>query len=395
MDVLSDNFHVIQIELETEDEPEKIFESINDTGRALDEFDYLWNHLFLRTRKISERKGDELYDLHWKKFEKETFWDSAEKRDLFFKTFLMAKQGPKCFERTKKTIKAFDLYREYSKTLLDDPKYIKACSDDPSLDQVEYEFRQLSCYADSYQDLYGPYLISESSELRKFGNRMQFDHLNLPRLDSFILFLVHEVELVGGYLTDVFEILESYIVRRLLCAKRNEDIHAEINAFFDAITVPKFTVKDLTDSLYGSWPDSEQVEKALNQAWSKDENLILYILYGIELHKGGLKNSQLGFKDLKGPMRIVYPNFLSDFHVAASIGNLTFFTSLPDDGLFSSPFDIEKKLHLEELAENLILTKEICAKESWNTSEITDRTANLFYHFEQIWKPVVEFMSEV
>lgn len=397
LDVLSGNFHIIPIELELEDEPEKIFESVNDTGRALDEFDYLWNHLFLRARKMGERKSNELYDLHWKKFEEERFWDSVERREMFLRTFLMAKRGPECFEKSRKTIKAFDLYREYSSTLVDHPNYIEAHADQPSLDLVEYEFRQLNCYANFYQQLHDPSPISEDSEeFRKFGSRMQFDNLNLQNLDSFILFLVHEAELIDGNLFDIFQILESYIVRRMLCAKRNEDIYTGINAFFSqVIEVPKFKVRDLANSLYGSWPDSEQVKRSLEQAASKDDNLILHILYGIELHKGGPKNFQLSFNDLQGPKFIVDRLFLHDnYHAADSIGNLMLLTSSPEGGLRTSPFDMEKKMHLEELAEDLVLTTEICTKENWTTTEIADRAADLFVHFEQIWKPIEEFTGD-
>ena len=395
MDVLLSKFQVIQIELELKDEPEKIFESINDTGRALAEFDYLWNHLFLRGRKKGEHRNNELYDLHWKKFEEKFFWDSVERREMFFMTFLMAKRGPKCFEKAKNAMKSFDVYREYSSTLTNDSNYIKTQANEPDLDLVEYEFRQLSRYADSYQELHDPSPVSEDSELRKFGDRMQFDNLNLQNLDSFILFLAHEAELVDGDLIDVFEILESYIVRRMLCAKRNEDIYTEINAFFSqAIETPKFKIRDLVDSLYGSWPGSAQVERALGQAKSKDDNLILYILYGIELYKGGSKNSQLGFDSLQGPEPIVDRLFLHDnYRIADSIGNLMPLTSSPDDGLSASPFDTEKKMHLEEFAGDLVLTAEICAKQNWTNAEIADRTADLFSCFQQIWKPIEEFMD--
>ena len=396
MDVLSSNLHIIQIELDTEDEPEKIFESINDTGRALDEFDYLWNHLFLRTRKLGKFKSNELYDLHWKRFEEEPYWNPTERRDLFFKTFLMAKRGPRCFESTGKSIKAFDLYREYSRTLLDDPEYIKIRKDEPDLKQVEYEFTQLSCHADSYQELHDPSLFPKDSDLSKFGNRMQFDKLILPCLDSFTLFLVHESELAGGDISEIFELLESYIVRRILCAKGNEDIYVEINVFFSQlIESPKFKVSDLAGALYGTWPNSEQVKRALEHTGAKDDNLILYILYGIELSKGGPKNSQLGFKNLKGPEPIVDRRFLREHYYATdSIGNLMPLTSSSDDGLRASPFDMEKKMHLEEIAGDLVLTTEICSKESWTITEITNRTADLFHHFEQIWKPVTNFIGD-
>ncbi len=396
MDVLSGSLHVIQIRLGAEDEPEKIFESINDTGRALDEFDYLWNHLFLRTRKLGESKSDNLYDMYWKKFEDEPYWNPAERRELFFRKFLMAKRGPRCFESMGKSVKAFDVYREYSRTLLDDPEYIKTHTDKLDMEQVEYEFRQLSCYADSYQELHDPSLVSKDSDLSEFGNRMRFDKLILPCLDSFMLFLVHESKLVGGDLYDIFDILESYIVRRMLCAKRNEDIYGEINSFFsEAIKTSKFKVRDLVDHLYGFWPGLPEVERAFEQARSKDDNLILYILYCIECRKSGTKNSHLDFENFQGPEPIVDRQFLHDhYHAVDSIGNLMLLTSAFDEGLHSSPFDSEKKMHLMELAEGLVLTTEICAKESWNAVEIRDRTIDLLSCFEQIWKPVEEFMDD-
>ena len=246
-DTLSDNFRVIRIDLDdTEDEPEKVFETINDTGRMLDDFDYLRNHLFLRFRKLSQSKLDELYTDHWEKFEK---WD-AKRQDLFFRKFLMAKLGPRCFESKEKVMKSFDLYRKYSSSLADtvdlNTEYTDAVTEslkrsEGHLSQVEYELEQLSCYADSYQGLTNYVQITKSSDLGTLGNRMQFyDDLNLPRLDSFILFLKHECGLKEIDLHIVCDILESYIVRRMLCCD-DEDSCAVINDLFSqAIKEGKF-----------------------------------------------------------------------------------------------------------------------------------------------------------
>ena len=209
-----------------------------------------------------------------------------------------------------------------------------------------------------------------------------------------MLFLIHETELGDGDLNDIFMILESYIVRRMLCAKRNENIYEQINSFFSqAVEVSKFKVNDLVDYLYGSWPDAKRVERALEQASSKDDSLILYILYGIESYKRGPKKSQLDFESLHGPEPIVDRRFLHDhYHAMDSIGNLMPFTSPPDEDLRNFPFDNEKKMHLMEIAKDLVLTTEICTKENWTTTEIKDRTADLISYFEQIWCPVETFM---
>ena len=377
-DVLLNNFHVVKIELDRGDDPEKIFESINDTGRSLDEFDYLWNHLFLRTRKLGKRESDILYNQYWKKFEDTPFWDSAKRRDMFFRAFLMAKRGPKCLANEEKGIKAFDLYREYSKTLPGNPQL-----------SVKYELDQLSCYADSYQDMYDSDLDSGTSILRQFGIQMQFDPLNLPCLDSFILFLKHELELTTEHLSDVFEILKSYIVRRILCATRNEDIYEEINASFSTLIETRsrdFIALHILNSLEASWPKTDDlVKKALEQAWSKDNNLILYILYELEIHKGQ-DPSMLGLEDLQGLGRIVSPNFYSDYHALDSIGNLMPLKLDPEGYPDNSRFDNEKKELLKYYAADLILTEEVCNQSCWNAKEIHERTQDLLSCFDQIWK---------
>ena len=63
---------VILTTIDTSDHPEKIFESINATGRKLSEFDYLRNNLFLRSRQIdSDQEGgeydsDNFYERFWR-----------------------------------------------------------------------------------------------------------------------------------------------------------------------------------------------------------------------------------------------------------------------------------------------------------------------------------------
>ena len=116
---IKSDFYVIHITLGSSDQPEKIFESLNATGRMLSEFDYLRNNLFLRAGKLgkdenSKSYSDIFYDTYWH-FENDShYWDTRT-LDSFFEAFLMAKLGPDCFEA--KNAKPFELYREYSNTL--------------------------------------------------------------------------------------------------------------------------------------------------------------------------------------------------------------------------------------------------------------------------------------
>ena len=287
----------------------------------------------------------------------------------------MAELGP---EREEKALKAFDRYRNYSKTLTEKQRQ-----------SVKYELNQLKCYAASYKEISDP-----NSDI---GCRMQFyDNLDLPRLDSFILSLKHKLA-HGSKLHKICCILESYIVRRLLCANRNEARDARINSyekvetfFSKAIKGSAFDVGDFVADLRDTWPDKNRIKTALEQAWLKDHNLILYILYRIELRKrecSARTYSSLDFKDLKSLLRIMRPRDLSDQVAADSIGNImptTTVTRLLDASLE------EKKHSLPQIAGDLILSGEIC---KWNidptgqknTEEINNRAEDLIDSFSSIW----------
>ena len=93
-----EDFALVQIRLDPDDQPEKIFESLNARGEPLLQFDLLRNNLFLKARV--EENRDQLYQDYWKHFEN-PYWEGtitvARKKitlsELFFQHFIMAKIG--------------------------------------------------------------------------------------------------------------------------------------------------------------------------------------------------------------------------------------------------------------------------------------------------------------
>lgn len=290
------NFHVILAELDSESgyDPEEVFQIINDTGRMLDDFDYLRNYLFLRTRKHPYAENiEKLYNDHWDKFED---WDS-KKLNSFFKTFLMAKLGPTCFEGEDKNIQPFDCYRKHKDTL-----------EGPNQEFIP--LLQLSRYADTYEEFYydlnGPKPVETYLNLTEIANRMQFyEDLDLPRLDWFLLFMKHasessdselfekcEEDLPGQFSTDMHDccaILESYIVRRWLCSGEYEASYKEINNFFSKSfsNTGQVNLKNLVEHLSDSWPCPEKVKIVLSKYTYNNinSNLVRYILFRVELFR--------------------------------------------------------------------------------------------------------------
>ena len=95
--ILND-FGLVQILLDSEDEPERIFESLNARAKTLLQFDLLRNNLFLRAR--IEENRDRLYRDYWQHFEN-PYWEqgvtvarrSITLSERFFQHYLMARLG--------------------------------------------------------------------------------------------------------------------------------------------------------------------------------------------------------------------------------------------------------------------------------------------------------------
>ena len=425
---IKNNFQLIQIKLDPSDQPEKIFESLNATGRMLSEFDYLRNNLFLR----AGTKRDKLYEKYWHFENQSRYWD-ADKLESFLQVFLMAKLGPYCFQKDGKDRKAFELYQKQYHRIL------KAKGG-----KIHDEFEQLSLYADSYKEL-------EHDRQSIIGQRMQFyDDLEITSLKSFILFLRNEKKIDEDELHTVFDILESYIVRYTIytVAQRmsahseyRENRYARIDSFFSEVvegrisfSISKFVKYLSSDSnLPGkSWPTEGQIKSRLQKLefqilhtpWSSyrgktsrfgrtltlraGRDFLLfplrYIFYRIELLKresldptGEVTLSFVEFSRIaKVAERIIHLRYLDYYEDPwVSIGNLTFRAGTDNGRLARLPFDQKKELLRESNSAQLVLNQEICEQDSWDKVKIGKRKKQLLECFFQIWPSPEHFIQRM
>ncbi len=293
--ILESSFKLIHLTLGTPEQAERIFESINATGRMLSNFDYIRNHLFLRARELGINPEGKLYrdiyyGLYWKFENTSNYWVPTKLKE-FFRTFLMAVWNPHLEEENDKL---FEEYRAYSEDLI--PKF------STNKDRIKHEFEQLSSYAKSYRQLIDADSTSEVGEHRQF-----YKDLGIPSLDPFLLFVKHNYpcELTG--LRGVCAILESYIVRRMFVEGSTKDSHEDIiedsytciKGFFrEAIKGPPFSAKTLAESLKSKWPDDSRVQDAFTESDSKDPNLIRYIFHRMETFREEIENYNWSFPSL-------------------------------------------------------------------------------------------------
>lgn len=277
--VIKNDFKIIHLSLGETEQAEKVFESINATGRMLLDFDYLRNDLFLRARNLGKiddvssanhgrLRRDVFYeDSDYWRFENESnYWDT-EKLESFLRAFLRAAWNPRCFK--EKNAKPFGEYQKYSK------KLEKTYPDDD--EKIPFEFKQLSGWAKSYR------LLQDDPAVTDFKNFCK--DLSLPDLNSFLLFVKHKH---SSTLSDVCRILESYIVRRMLVLENAECNHAQIKResfknieefFSDIVTNNATYSKDLFVNFLENRgvPNDIEVMTAFEQVNSKNAAFIAYV----------------------------------------------------------------------------------------------------------------------
>lgn len=400
------DFTLVPITLETSDQPEKIFESINATGRMLSEFDYLRNNLFLRAKKLEADEdsdkfySDIFYDKYWC-FEDTSFYWDANRLESFLREFLMAQLGLSCFQQNdEQTRKAFDVYQTYSKGLTNKQRTTLI----NKKQKLKYEFEQLRDYAISYEEMTNPNL--------GLGCRMQFyDDLKITNLRPFILYLKNRLVISDSKLEQVCDILESYIVRRMVCYghstnDKDEYAYREIDRFFSEIIKGKqeFNIGNLIKCLR-RWPSDEAVLQGLRRtsnetfygkhsarktAW----NLIHYIFYRIE--RSITKADTLHFEEFSKfdrPTRIaplpprdsdLWRSNRDDF---LSIGNLTFRQTdeLSLNKADNLLFDKTKEILSEYPNSSLEVNRKICKHENWDVDQIREQKEELHTYFCKIW----------
>ena len=444
--ILSD-FDFVQIRLEEEDEPERIFESLNARAKSLLQFDLLRNNLFLRARTGKNKDRDSLYEDYWKHFE-EPYWEKkatvARKKitlsELFFQHFLMAKLGE---------VKVAPLFNVYRKRIA-------------GKQGVEHELSELKRYSELYQEMTNCCPDSEIGQAMSF-----YKTFDITTLHPFILFAVNELKVSGSELVSVFRILESYTIRRMVCIPSNGTrnytklvsklIHRLNGKHFDLKNFVNLLVEERANAT--RWPTDDEVVLSLLFPTNYDRREIRYILYRIEMMKREenrlietnvlsfdrrlslehimpqgwqdtwslpLTTEENGKPSFDSKDRILYEHlfsreyrdtnpqwqtdpsedgladesYSSAFSVAnqrrdflQSIGNLTLVTELLNSNLSNRPFS-QKKACLSQNSQ-LILNREICEHDTWDYPQIRERGSGLLTYFRSIWPSAASFAQRI
>ena len=426
LSVFLDLFTVVEILLDANDPGAKVFESINGRGLSLTQFDHLRNNVFLR----AEEDRDLLYDTYWQHFNTEGYWLSNRAVDPFLEDFLKAKLG-KNFNKdgplehdnwdvdkvhfNKDRLSLFDLYqRDYCREL-------KTNMGDHEEERglVWREFEELQRYSRVYTDI----ITSDWGNHLWFYNYLRTNFEN-RKWHPFILALESEKDDIGISDEDLeltFHILESYIVRRMLCygpaqaAPRPEDFVLDLIS--QIIRGQNgFSVGNLVRHLGNhSWPTDEAVKKSLSKAGTRSGRIVRYILFKIEdrmrsdrgdgaqpdfgtdltlehVMPREWRRNQTGWP-IPGGEGEYYRRADTRDRCLESIGNLTLLSPDLNYQVGNRSFEVKKSLYNTHAS--LRITRELLRYDNWAVDDIDERERRFSALFFTIWRSNADFLRVI
>lgn len=403
-ETLQGSLQVVTIELEGNDDPQVIFETLNARGAPLQASDLLRNFIFWRATQRGENQ-EKLYQTYWLPFD-EQFWREEEKQGRLFRPrldlFMQHYLAFKCQEE----INIGHLFAEYK-------HWITVSQPFPS---VEDELQELVQHRGYFKKLVEP---ERGSGLGRLATTLKiFDTRTIYPLLLGILDRGLEVQI----LNELWEDLGSYIVRRAVCgltAKAYNQIFVGMLAKLPK-EITRLRFRAILREMEGEsrkWPTDEE----FRTAWLENpsyENLVAartqLILREIEEHLRKPKSEVVDIKsDLtiehvlpqgwieNWPLRNNHPGVpyytringnadpedikesaLRD-RLLQSFGNLTLVTQPLNSSLQNAPYQDKRPAILDNSA--LALNRYFHHVDSWDEEAILKRGKELFEAAKTIW----------
>lgn len=374
------NFYIVPIKLKQNENVQKIFESINATGKVLSQSDLIRNYVMMQKTKDEEQVT--LYNDYWRKIEKNTNNDEDETAK-FFRQFIAIKEFV--------LISRGNVYEEF-----------KMWYDNEKANRSQQEImNEVLMYSTIYYKLLFDDNITEKQI--KLYRRIDSD---MPL--SLLMFVSKQYFCDKAFDVNVFnnciKVVNTYLIRRGICNIPTNSI----SSMFP--TILKNYI--LAYNKGNIEPEKELVKlivisNRLNKKNLPNDDEVLKCLKEKDLYNDGKAKSYLNvfFKDYESSGGGVIPKFLEETsieHIMPQngrkwlkdsdcisieeyekynfrLGNLTLLLSADNSRAKNNIF--VKKKEIFENTSNFKLNIEIIKKQSWGKKEIEERTERLAQYF--------------
>lgn len=415
---LKRDFQFVEINLDKNDDPQMIFETMNGRGASLTETDLIRNYIFMRADR-SQVDIDSVYEKYWDEFDdanSEFKWHEQTSRGRYYETHLQFFIIDYLTLKLRNDIRYDQVFYHYKFFILNNA----------SFNTVESELKELKRYSSIYKSILKP---NTESVFGRFCSRL--GDMDISTIYPLILAIQGDNEIPFQEKTEMFNALDSYITRRFLCGYTTKNYN---NVFLDYIKQidTRKTAESFIDYLKSKtgdtnlWPTDTVLREKLKERpiYREERNKtksISNILLEIEKHNRGKKQEKIEFLNEGLTIEHVLPQawyehwLLEDslipqdeFEIAKhavmteedpngfyhkiinrnkklhTLGNLTLLTTSLNPSVSNSSFVIKQK----ELARQstLLLNTYFIDLETWDESAIEKRTELFIDDIIKIWK---------
>jgi hypothetical protein len=400
--VLDRRLQLVSIELEGQEDPQAIFETLNARGVPLLASDLLRNYIFQRAGGPEE--AERLHAKYWARFEipndpavpdGERFWEVEERQgrlnrariDLFVQHYLAMKRGT--------DISSGRLFPEYKSWVEGQQPF----------DTLEKELSDFSAFADRFQKLVRPVT---STALGRFAARLRV--LDTSTVYPLALGLLGNAGLSEPERDKIMADLESFLVRRLVCGRPTKNynrLFIQLLRDFEntggAPTSSKF--RALLAAGTGEtvdWPDDAAFEKS----WATVDAYnglkaarVEMILRAIDEAISSGKSESVTIQGKLTVEHVLPQDWNEHWPLPPAVdaaaateerdtlvndfGNLTLLTQALNSSVRNGP--ATTKLPAIALQSKLTLNTHFQGRTSWSESDVRERRQALFQTAKKIW----------
>ncbi len=391
LNLIKSKLFFVSVTLDYQDNPSKVFETLNAMGKRLSDSDLIHNdmHNLIHSNTISDKNKQRRLSDVWNKMKNE-----LQDQFKFIKDFL------KTEGYDAKESEIFLVFKRFTKHRLERPTRNEDRS--RSIYQIEKLVNELSMYSEFYYKIVSPQKETNIDISRQLE---RLNELSITASYPFLLLVYNAFSsklIQGSDMVSILKILENFLVRRLLCYdQRVENVFLSLckraNGFQPKFLPIDIIKKILADSKYPT--DSEFKHDLIDAEIYVHNKLAKFVLRSLERFLYPKENvvsssqidSQIEHVMPQTPSESWWQGELTRYRteqyqkLVNGIGNLTLTSYNPELG--NQDFNNKKEIFKKS---NIGLNKYFIECNDWGPNEIGNRAEVLATMAIQLWPDLVQ-----
>lgn len=400
---LREGFQIMSLELEEEDDPQIIFETLNARGAPLLPSDLIRNFIFLQATRNSE-PVDDLYRLGWQHFDDTPDESEAAKGAKFWKQ--LERQGRLKSSRLDllmyyyvglrkcEDLKVSHVFNEFKDWWQEEPR------------ETRVELERISRLAEHFRTFLVP---RQSTRFGLFCRRLKL--LDVSTATPLVMYLLEHHKPDSAEFIQAITDIESYLVRRFICGLTTKGYNRVFlnRLLAEMVREGKTDVTSLRIKFLALGGDSQIFpdDESFSRNWchrglyqGRNTSKVRAILEALELALRGKKQEALALPSGLTVEHVLpqkwgkeWPLLTEDGELIAkrdrllhSIGNLTLVTQSFNSALSNAAFSVKRP---EIVSTSLLMLnthfQAYTEGEEWNEDEIIKRAESLLATALKVW----------